>query len=257
MLSVLPQLGPACGLHDPRRALYDCRVRNPLILISVVASLLYFVTQPWHPFPGSIVLKGLAVAPLALLALRSPLPGRDGLFLGLALAFGSLGDVLLDWNASLFPAGLGAFLIGHFFYLGLFWRNRPRPSSKLLFVDGVILVILGFFVSLMSLYLLPATGQMASAVAMYMGALTGMVASAVALQLPECWVVLGALLFLFSDTVLAVGKFKSPVPGHELLVWPTYYVRQLLIAVGYLRAKTVGGLLDPHQRGTKCDSTDT
>ena len=224
------------GLHDPWCALYDSRVRNPLILTSLLASVLYFVTQPWHPFPGSIALKGLSVAPLALLAFRSSLPGRDGLLLGIALAFGSLGDVLLDWNASLFPAGLGAFLLGHVFYITLFWKNRPK--RPLAWADVGILIGLGVFTTMMSLYLLPATGQLAPAVAFYMGALTGMVATSVTLQLPGRWVVLGALLFLFSDTVLAVSKFKSPVPGRELLVWPTYYVGQLLIAVGYLRAKT-------------------
>ena len=255
-LRVLPQRRSAHGLHHPWRALYDSRVRHPLTLISVLASLLYFVSEPWHPFSGSIVLKGLSVGPLAVLAWRSSLPGRDGLLLGCALAFGSLGDVLLDWNASLFPAGLGAFLIGHFFYIGLFWKNRPRPT-RLAMWEIALLAGLALFASAMSLYLLPATGELAPAVVMYMGALMGMVASTVALQLPARWVVVGALLFLFSDTVLAVSKFKSTVPGRELLVWPTYYVGQLLIAVGYLRAKTAGGLLTPHQRGIECDSTDT
>ena len=209
---------------------------NPLIWISFVASLLYYVTQPWHPFPGSIVLKGLSVAPLAVLAWRAKLPGREGLLLGLALAFGSLGDVLLDWSASLFPAGLGAFLIGHFLYIGLFWPNRPKPT-RLSRTETVIVLGLGLFAAGMSLYLIPATGQLAPAVAIYMGAITGMVVSTVVRQLPERWVMLGALLFLVSDTILAVSKFKSPVPGRELLVWPTYYVGQLLIGVGYLRAR--------------------
>lgn len=224
------------GLHDPCRAPYHYRVRNLLILFSVTASAVYFLTQPWHPFPGSIALKGLSVAPLAVLAFRSALPIRERLLLGLALAFGSLGDVLLDWSGSLFPVGLGAFLVGHFLYFGLFWSNRPKPT-RLTWSERLLIIGLGLFASVMSFYLLPATGQLALPVAIYMGALTVMVASSVTLQLPERWVVLGALLFLFSDTVLAVSKFKSPVRGRELLVWPTYYVGQLLIAVGCLRAR--------------------
>jgi uncharacterized membrane protein YhhN len=212
-------------------------VRNLWLWVSLIASLIYYATQPWHPFPGSIALKGLSVAPLALLAWRM-LPGRDGLLLGLALALGSLGDVLLDWNANLFPAGLGAFLVGHFVYITLFWRNRPR-TTPLRGSDKMIILGLGLFVALMSVYLLPATGSLGPAVALYMGTLTGMVISTVALQLPERWVMAGALLFLFSDTILAVSKFRSPMPGHELLVWPTYYIGQLLIATGFLRAKGV------------------
>ena len=200
-----------------------------------MASLLYYVTQPWHPFPGSIALKGLSVAPLAVMAWRSALPKRDALFLGLALALGSLGDVLLDWSPDLFPAGLGAFLVGHFLYIGLFWRNRPKPA-RMVPLDMMIVFALALFATFMSLWLLPSTGSLAPAVAMYVGALTGMVVSAVALQLPERWVMLGALLFLLSDTILAVSKFKGAVPGRDLIVWPTYYFGQLLIAVGYLRS---------------------
>ena len=206
------------------------------MLVSIAASALYFVTQPWHPFPGSILLKGLSVALLAVLAFRSKLPGRDAMLLGCALAFGSLGDVLLDWSGSLFPAGLSAFLVGHFLYVGLFWKNRPKPT-RLAIWEIALLIGLALFASAMSLYLLPATGDLTPAVVLYMGALLGMVASTVALQLPSRWVVVGALLFLLSDTVLAVSKFRSPVPGRELLVWPTYYVGQLLIAVGYLKAR--------------------
>ena len=216
---------------------YDCKVANPLIWISLVASLLYYATQPWHPFPGSIVLKGLAVAPLALMAWRaSGLSRRDGLLLGSALAFGALGDVLLDVKASWFGAGLGAFLIGHFLYIALFWGNRRKPT-KLAYLETVIVLALALFASAMSLYLLPATGDLALAVAVYLGALTGMVMAAVVMQLPERWVMTGALLFLLSDTIMAVSKFKHPMLGHNLLVWPTYYAGQLLIAVGYLRAK--------------------
>ena len=181
---------------------------NPLIWVSLVASLLYFVTPPW--LPGSVVLKGLSVAPLAVMALRAKLPGRDSLLLGLALAFGSLGDVLLDWNPSLFPAGLGAFLAGHFLYIGLFWSNRPKPV-RLSFLDAAVVSGLALFAAVMSAYLLPATGQLAPAVAIYLGAITGMVVASVALQLPRRGVMAGAVLFLISDTILAVSKFKSPV----------------------------------------------
>lgn len=182
-------------------------------------------------------MKGLAVAPLAVLGWRT-LPGRDGLLLGLALAFGSLGDVLIDWSAALFPAGLGAFLIGHFVYIALFWRNRPKPS-RLGVLGKALIAGLLLFAAVMSLYLLPATGPLAPAVAMYNGALTGMVISAIALGLRERWVMLGALLFLISDTVLAISKFMTPVPGREWIIWPTYYAAQLFIATGFLRSRGV------------------
>ena len=186
--------------------------------------------------PGKYRDEGSFRCPSRLLAWRANLPGSQSLLLGLALAFGALGDVLLDWSGSLFAAGLGAFLIGHLLYIGLFWTNRPKPT-RLSRGETSIVLGLAVFATVMSVYLIPATGDMAPAVAIYMGAITGMVVSAVVLQLPERWLMVGALLFLISDTILAVSKFRSPVPGRALLVWPTYYIGQFLIALGYLRAK--------------------
>ena len=67
--------------------------------------------------------------------------------------------------------------------------------------------------------------------------LTGMAAFAVVLPLPEPWVMFGALSFMLSDTLLAMGKFKDPVPGAAWIIWPTYYLGQLGIAIGFLRSK--------------------
>lgn len=210
---------------------------NPFLLLSIVCGVLYYVTQPWHPFPGVTVLKGLSVAPLALLV-WTKLKGRDGVVLGLALAFGSLGDVLLDWSAGMFPFGLGAFLIGHFCYIAVFSRNREK-KRPIAWTTWLVLLLLAVASGGISVYLVPATGSLAPAVVAYVSALVGMAATAVALQLAEPWVMIGGLLFVVSDSVLAVSKFMSPVPGRGWIVWSTYYLAQLLLAVGFLRFKGV------------------
>ncbi len=83
-------------------------VDRALLLLSVICSLVYLVTQSFQPFPGSVLLKVLSVAPLALIAFRAMLGAsakplglewprdRDNVILGTALAFSSLGDALLD-----------------------------------------------------------------------------------------------------------------------------------------------------------------
>jgi hypothetical protein len=48
------------------------------------------------------------------------------------------------------------------------------------------------------------------------------------------FVLLGALLFLISDSLLAAG-FKLRAPLEAFLIWPTYYVGQYAIAMGVLR----------------------
>jgi hypothetical protein len=44
----------------------------------------------------------------------------------------------------------------------------------------------------------------------------------------------GAVLFLISDSLLAIHKFKAPMPLRDYLVWSTYYLGQCGIALGYL-----------------------
>jgi uncharacterized membrane protein YhhN len=45
------------------------------------------------------------------------------------------------------------------------------------------------------------------------------------------------VLFLISDSILAVSKFKSPMPAGGYLIWGTYYLAQYGIAIGFLREK--------------------
>ena len=179
-----------------------------------------------------MVLKGLSIAPLALLAIWK----RQWL-LASALAFGSFGDVLLEVKPEMFPAGLAAFLVGHVFYMWLFTRSRPKPfhwtRTQLALVIALVL-----FATAMSVYLIPSVGMFAPAVVAYMIALVCMAITAVAMQLPEPWVVIGAVLFVMSDSILAVSKFKTPVPARELLVWWTYYFGQMGIAIGFLRVQS-------------------
>jgi uncharacterized membrane protein YhhN len=210
-------------------------VANPFLIVSMTSSLLYCVTQHWQPFPGSILLKGLSVSPLALWA-WTKLKTGDGGRLGAALAFGSLGDVLLDMSPGMFPAGLGAFLVGHLLYIWLFLSNRSRPlllsSGEKALIGGLVV-----FAAVMAAWLVPAVGPLAPAVVAYMAALVGVVIAATLLQGNPRWLLIGAILFLVSDSILAVNKFKMPVPGREFLIWPTYYLGQLGIALGFLRAK--------------------
>jgi uncharacterized membrane protein YhhN len=44
----------------------------------------------------------------------------------------------------------------------------------------------------------------------------------------------GALVFVVSDSILAVDKFRSPFPAAKLAVMATYYGAQLLIAASAL-----------------------
>ena len=190
----------------------------------MAAGLAYWFSAPWHPFPGSIVLKGLAVSALAFLV------WPESKLLGVALAFSSLGDILLDLK-NLFVWGLGSFLITHLLYITLFRRFWPpgRPSTPRLLAMTSIAAFSAGFLSIMK-----PLGSMRIPVYVYIGAITGMVLSSLRGKWSTPWVVCGALLFFVSDSILGFNLFVWELPFRSFLVWPTYYGGQLAVTLGML-----------------------
>ena len=199
-------------------------------MASVAASAVYLLTQPWQPYPGSAFIKGFSVAALAWIAYRE----AAGL-LGTALLLSSIGDVLLDLDPGLFVIGLCAFLAAHLLYTVIFVIHRARPVVLSGARIALLVLVLGY-AALFARWLIPGLGALAVPVALYICAITAMVLTAILARFPSYLVVLGALLFLVSDSVLAVDRFKMAVPMRGLLVWTTYYLAQYSIARGVLRA---------------------
>ena len=220
-----------------------------LLLLSIICSFIYLVTQGFQPYPGSVLLKLLSVAPLAVIAFKSLeepsanlhgvewLRDRDNVILGMALAFSSLGDALLDLDPErFFIRGLLAFLVAHLIYILLFVRNwiRPlRPRGWQLALQAAVLI----YSMLLSQWLAPSLGAVAGPVMLYVCVITVMVVSAVLAGFSKPWIYSGVILFLISDSIIAVNKFKSPVPGRDYLVWTTYYLAQYGIAIGFMRER--------------------
>jgi uncharacterized membrane protein YhhN len=180
-----------------------------------------------------VAVKGCAVGALALLALQMRALRRDASLLAAALALSSLGDILLDIDPRFFPAGLAAFLLAHLTYIVLFVRNRARPFHPGLARSFAALAVVAASAAL-SAWIVPSVGGLAVPVILYICAVTAMVSTAILTQRESSWVPSGALLFLLSDSLLAINKFKNPVPLHAYLVWGTYYLAQCGIATGFL-----------------------
>jgi len=194
--------------------------------LSIVSGVVYL-------FTGGVAVKGLSVGPLAVLAFVAGSP-----LLAAALAVSTLGDVLLDLDPRrLFVFGLGSFLVAHLIYTSVFVRNRRRPmalGAAEMLPAGLVLV----FSVAVSAWLLPSLGTLIVPVAIYMCAITAMVLSAILARFSNPWVAVGAILFLLSDSLLAVNKFKTPVPFRDVLVWTTYFVGQFCITNGFLRSNS-------------------
>jgi uncharacterized membrane protein YhhN len=205
-----------------------------LRLLSVFCAAVYLFTQPWQPYPGSFAIKGLSVATLAVLVFRRSGASRDIAILGAALIFSSLGDVLLDLDPQrLFVYGLGSFLIAHLIYVCLFVRNRPRPLA-IGAAQAVPVILALIYSAAVSVWLWSNLGSLTIPVAIYLCAITAMVVTAILARFSNPWVICGAILFVISDSLLAIDKFKTPVPFRDVLVWSTYYLGQYGIASGLL-----------------------
>jgi uncharacterized membrane protein YhhN len=176
--------------------------------------------------PAIIAWKGAGVG---LLALWTGLQARErnGWLITIVMAFGALGDVLLD--AQGLEIGGAAFALGHLFAIGLYVTNRrvnPSLSQKLL---GAVLVP-GSLVIVWAL-LAPAPGWWHAAV--YTAIVAVMAATAWRSRFPRYRVGIGAVLFLISDLIIFAGEGGAIAPiARAWLVWPLYYGGQALIAWG-------------------------
>ena len=197
-------------------------------------------TRGLHPFQGSVVLKALGMAPLAVLAFRVLTKAghvRDGWILAAALAFSCLGDVLLHVGArSYFLHAVGAFLLAHLTYIVLFtghWPQPLHPSAGQLVLAAVVLL----YGLSMCVWLWGGFGRLLVPALAYACAIVVMTVSTILAGFSRPFVWIGALLFLISDSLIAAGRFMMSFPVLALLIWPTYYLGQYGIAIGFLREK--------------------
>lgn len=174
------------------------------------------------------VWKGTGVG---FLALWCAIQARslDGWLIAAVMAFGALGDVLLETSGMI--VGASAFVVGHVLAMWLYTRNqrtRTTVSQRLLIGLVVPLSVL------IAMQMVPAKD--AVSIAIYTIFVGGMAATAWASRFPRYRVGIGAMMFLVSDLLIfaKMGPLAaSPVPG--LLIWPLYFAGQALIAWGVAR----------------------
>lgn len=180
------------------------------------------------------VAKPLVMALLAALALTLGAGGTGtGRWLLAAIVLGGVGDVfLLGDSGPRFLGGLGAFLLGHLAYVAAFVSLGLDPRWAL---AGAAVVALDLATAgrriLVSATRLDRT--LGGAVAAYMLVIAAMTVTAWGTGRPL--VALGAVVFVVSDTVLALDRFVRPRPGSRVLVMVTYHVGQVLMVLGALR----------------------
>jgi len=157
-----------------------------------------------------------------------------------ALLFSWVGDILLLFqqkDASFFLLGLSAFLVAHIFYIIFFHRVRVEEKIKGAAWSAVVVVI--YYGALIT-FLSPYLGDMKLPVRIYGIIISFMFMLALHmlyLQNKQAgrWMMLGALLFIISDSVLAINKFYKPFEMAGVIIMLTYGLAQLFIIEGARR----------------------
>jgi len=216
---------------------YAGAVTKKLLVASAICSAIFlaFIGDPHLPGVRLGVL--FKVASIALLTVLSAIATRRKLLV-LALAFSSLGDLLLDIRRlgslgpeQLFLFGLISFLVAHLFYVALFMKTRSENGISTVRKVACVVVVAVAATSLAILWL--GLKEMRIPVLAYSLVLTAMAVTAQRSRFGTL-VALGALSFVASDTMLAMSIFGHPFPASRVLVWITYYAAQALITAGVI-----------------------
>ncbi len=206
-----------------------------LLLIAAITAGVSYIGSWFLDLPptASVVWKGAGVVLLAIFA-ATRARGTDGWLLVFVMAFGALGDVLLETHGLV--VGALAFLIGHLAAIALYLRNRdPQLSIRHLGLGLTIIPVVT-----VTAFLLPPDRAGAGLIALYALGLAAMASAAWISRFPRLLVGAGALMFVGSDLLifLRTGRPALDVFPLALAVWGLYFAGQTLIAVGVTRTLT-------------------
>lgn len=201
-----------CDFNDSLKSIHY--FAKPAIVISL---LFYFIKHSQHI---SVGLKKLTV---------------------LGLLFSVLGDILLmfvDISSNYFMLGLVAFLFAHVMYILVFLKHRNNAMQPIWFVFILIVYASGL------IYLLKdGLGELLIPVVVYIAVILTMGTTAFLRKGNVSrgsynWVIMGAILFIVSDSILALNKFYQEFWHSSISIMITYALAQYFIAIGVLKLKS-------------------
>ena len=202
-----------------------------LTLLAIFSASLHIRAEYRGPRYHVYLFKPLTMVFILLMAVQAGQPGASlykvAIIAGLVCSLA--GDVFLMLPSDRFVAGLVSFLMAHLFYIAAFTSGTGFGFSWQSLVPCVIYGIFIFGI------LAPHLGKMKLPVLVYM-----VVILVMAWQAWERWrqtgqsgallAFLGAVLFLISDSALAVNRFRGQYRSAQALILSTYFAAQWLIA---------------------------
>ncbi len=197
-------------------------------IISAVLSSGYFI----YPHVATKILPILALSLLTYCE-----KNRYANLVSIGLIFSSFGDIALQLNGAnffYFMFGIVFFLIAHLFYIAAY--RSSVIDYKQWIPTGVVYVAL--YGCLMGIMVPSIDPPLIAAVLVYGCVICSMAFLATNRYFTEqiCKSsrtvgLIGALFFVASDSTLSLNKFKTPIPGADIIIMVTYYIGQTFIAM--------------------------
>jgi uncharacterized membrane protein YhhN len=212
-----------------------------IVLFDIIAILVGF---GWlHSIAKPLLMPALV---LMVYSGNLNIPGKKLILTG--LFFSWLGDVFLlieSHNALFFIFGLASFFITHICYIGYFLSINSSEPSLLKKQPLYILFVLCYGAALV-LLLYPYLGELKIPVVLYAAIICSMLLCSIHIYLKvelPCNrnFIAGALLFVLSDSLLAINKFYNPLPFAGIAIMLTYCAAQYFIVRGFIGMGGVKG----------------
>lgn len=208
-------------------------------VLAVLLAALYIRVNQYGAPPVKLLLKTLASLAFVCLGLlgAARAGGAYAWLTWIGLILGAAGDVLLQFmdcrpkdREPFFRAGLGAFLIGHVFYIVAF-ALLGRVTGWAVLLAAVLFAAL-FLLQFPARMDLKGQKIPVYAYAAVISVMTAFAVLSFGAGARGALVGLGGILFLVSDAILAL-IFFSPIREKSLPTWNliTYYAAQILLAL--------------------------
>ncbi|PDS22014.1 lysoplasmalogenase [Flavobacterium branchiophilum] len=211
-------------------------IQKLFFINAVVYLILLSIECPFAPFFKALIVLIL----MAKVVFQEPFPTKKIVLY--ALFFSWLGDVLLIFNtksALFFIFGLVGFLISHVFYCLTFiqQKNAAVLPLKLQLMVAICFTIYFFYI-LSILY--PYLGTLKIPVIVYAMVITfmgffGLKISLYVYKNDHFNITIGAVLFVFSDSILAINKFATPIQNGNFIIMLSYILAQYLLISGIIK----------------------
>lgn len=216
-----------------------------LTIVYFSIGILFLIAGDYRSFIPALVLKCMMMPALMIYFLSNSkgLRSKTVFTILSALVFSWAGDILLQAPRvffDLFVPGLASFMFAHIMYISCFFGT---PGKDYITGKGVIAVVpVAIYGLIFITFLYGNLGSMKLPVAAYTIVILLMVIAAInrknKVNTPSFNLVLsGAILFVISDSILALRKFGHPFEGSSMLVIITYLIAQYLIVNGIIREK--------------------